>query len=179
MIRPLVALAILATPLLAQDFSSPVPAPVTPTPAPAVDNRNAVLRGINQLYLEVAVTDGGRPEDADLRSELRDVIELELRRAGILLRDGAGTDPALRSPTLRLEVKFDRGAGRFAARLNLGVSDQVTVTRNREVLLAEVWSVERSTSAAVDTALPREVRQKARDMTTDFIAALRKTNSGR
>lgn len=176
--RPLVAVAFLSAPLLAQEAATPPPA-ASPAPTVAADNRNAVLRGIDRLYLEVAVTDGARPEDADLRGELRDVIELELRRAGILLRDASLSEPGSRSPALRLEVKFDRGAGRFAARLNLGVSDQVTVTRNREVLLAEVWSIERSTSSAVDSGLAREVRQRARDMTVEFLAALRKANSGR
>lgn len=173
--RCFAALALLAAPLSAQDIAA------TPTgPVPVVDNRNAVLRGINQVFLEVALVEGAKSEDSDLRGELRDVIELELRRAGILLRDGSTVDPSLRtSPTLRLEVKFDRGVGRSAARLNLGVSDQVTVTRNREVLLAEVWSLERTASAAVDTGLPREVRQKARDMTIDFLSALRKSNTPR
>ncbi len=178
--RPLIALVFAAAPVLAQDTPPAKPAvgPAIVAPAPEPD-RNGVLRGINQLYLEVAVTDGARPEDAELRGELRDVIELELRRAGVLLRDGAMADPSSRSPALRLEVKFDRGAGRFAARLNLAVKDQVTVTRNREVLLAEVWASERSTSATLDTGLSAEVRRRARDMTVDFLAALRKANSGR
>lgn len=172
--RCFAALFLSVAPLLAQDVAA---TPVVP--APAADNRNAVLRGINQLYLEVALTDGAKAEDSELRGELRDVIELELRRAGILLRESSVTDPTSRSPLLRLEVKFDRGLGRFAARLNLGVSDQVTVTRNREVLLAEVWALERTASSAVETGLPREVRQKARDMTADFLSALRKSNASR
>ena len=136
-------------------------------------DQSGVLRGIGRVYLDVSLSEGVRPEDADLRSELRDAVELELRRAGVLLIDGP---PAPGSPTLRFSVKFDRGAGRYAARLNLAVRDQVTVTRNRETLVAEIWSVDRSASSAIDTGLSRDIRSRARDMTIEFANALRKAN---
>lgn len=178
MLRPLLALALVSSPLLAQtapDPLKPVAIPSVPTDA----SRNAVLRGISQIYLEVAITEGGTPGDSELRSELRDAVELELRRAGITLRESSPTDTEARSPLLRMEVKFDRGAGRFAARLNMGVRDQVMVTRSRETITAEIWNLERSASSPVDTGLSREIRSRARDMTADFISALRRANGVR
>lgn len=147
--------------------------------AGADSSRNAVLKGISQLYLEVAFVEGARAEDGDLRGELRDAVELELRRAGIMLRENSPGDLATRSPVLRMEVKFERGSGRFMARMNLALNDQVTVVRNRETLLARVWDVERSVSAPMDPALIREVRLKAKEMTVDFLSALKRANGGR
>ena len=88
--------------------------------------------------------------------------------------DGGLPDDTACSPVLRLEVRFDRGAGRYATRINLSVRDRVSVTRNGEVLLAEIWSVERGASSAIDTGLSREIRLRIRDLTCDFITALRK-----
>lgn len=171
LLLPLLALS-LPPALPAQDA---VPSPRTPVAnsyLAAEAARNAVLRGINQVQLEVTISDGARPEDAELRGELRDAVELELRRAGVLLRESPAEPD--RIPTLRLDVKFDRSAGHFSARVNLSVRDQVTVTRNRETLVTEVWSLDRSANSNMDSGLPREVRRVAREMTSDFLAALRK-----
>lgn len=176
--RHLLALALLSTPVFAQDAGVDPLKPASPALSSEAA-KNAVLRGIGHVYLEVAITEGGTSADSDLRGELRDAVELELRRAGIVIRESAPTDAAGRSPVLRLEVKFDRGAGRFAGRLNLGVSDQVVVVRSREMVMAQIWSLERSASSAIDTGLSREIRARAREMTTDFVAALRRANGVR
>ena len=173
---PLCLIPALAAPLLAQE--TPPRPPLLPSILAAEASRNAVLRGINQVQLDVNLSEGARAEDAELRTELRDAVELELRRAGILLREG-GPGEADRTPALRLDVKFDRAAGRFAARVNLAVRDQVTVTRNRETVVTEVWSLERTASSNVDSGFSREVRKVARDLTGDFLAALRKANAPR
>lgn len=164
---PVVACLALA-PVFAQEAPPAAPAPVV------AEDRAAVLRGIGRVSLDIVLTDGVRAEDADLRSDLRDAIELELRRSGIQINDG---QPA-GSPVLRLTVKFDRGAGRYAARVILSVKDQVTVSRNNESLFAEIWAVERGASSALDTGLSREIRGRSRDMAAEFAAALRKANIG-
>lgn len=163
----LLAAVVAAVPLFA-DEGDPVPAPAAPVVMP---DGSAVLRGIGRVTLEVVMSDGVRAEDTELRTDLRDTLELELRRAGVRLADSNSG-----SPVLRLTVKFDRGAGRYAARLILSVKDQVIVTRSRESIVAEIWTAERGASAALDTALSREIRSRARDLSGDFTSALRKAN---
>ncbi len=175
---PLVCLGTLVAPLGAQEAPVTTRTPPVPSFIAAEAARNAVLRGINQVQLDVGISEGARPEDAELRTELRDAVELELRRSGVLLRDSAPGESD-RIPVLRLDVQFDRSSGRFAARVNLSVRDQVTVIRNRETVMAEVWSLERGASASVDSGLPREVRKVAREMTSDFLVALRKAGASR
>ena len=50
----------------------------------------AKLRGITFFFIDVTTSES-RPEDADLRGEIRDAMELEMRRANIVPRSVSKT----------------------------------------------------------------------------------------
>ena len=62
------------------------------------DKAFAKLRGITQFYIDVTTSEN-RPEDADLRTEIRDGMELELRRANLTPK-ATSTPPVTRSSAL-------------------------------------------------------------------------------
>ena len=85
--RPL-ALALLAVFAAAAAQTDPL--------RPAVDDKAfAKLRGVTFFYIDV-VTSENRPEEVDLRGEIRDGMELELRRANITPKaiEGLGAEAA-------------------------------------------------------------------------------------
>jgi hypothetical protein len=48
----------------------------------AIDNPYAKLRGISYFYIDVVTTEN-RIDDTEIRQDIRDTIELELRRSGL------------------------------------------------------------------------------------------------
>lgn len=165
--RLLLAVLLTATVALAQE-----PAPVRIAP---VDTGVNKLRGINFLFIDVKVNDQ-RIEDGDLRAELRDVIELELRRNSVAPKEAPAVPNDSTVPLLTIEVRFDRALGRSAADIELTIRDTATVIRNNEKVQAVTYSQVKKAMSASDTALPREVKAKARDLVIELIDGLRKAN---
>ena len=63
----------------------------------------AKLRGITFFFIDVSTSES-RPEDADLRGEIRDGMELELRRANLTPKSVEGLSPEAATPLLLLAV---------------------------------------------------------------------------
>ena len=99
-------------------------------PAPQ-DKAFAKLRGITQFYIDVTTSEN-RPEDADLRTEIRDGMELELRRANLTPKSVEGLSQEAATPLLLVDVRYDRGLGRYTADVTLSVRDNATITRNKK-----------------------------------------------
>ena len=163
--RPL-ALALLAVFAAAAAQTDPL--------RPAVDdNAFAKLRGVTFFYIDV-VTSENRPEEVDLRGEIRDGMELELRRANITPKaiEGLGAEAA--TPLLLIDVRFDRGLGRYNADVTLSVRDNATITRNKESVLAQSYSQSRRALGTSDTALNKEIKARSREMIQEVIEGMRR-----
>ncbi|MDR2983107.1 MAG: hypothetical protein LBV12_12795 [Puniceicoccales bacterium] len=136
----------------------------------------ARVRGITYLYIDVSSSDNS-PSDSELRNEMRDIIELELRRANVIIKTLLPTQSPDTTPMLHFHLKFDRGMGRYACNIRLNVRDQVNITRNREQITAITFEVARNVSATSDAALAREIKLKTRELIGEFITGLKKVNS--
>ncbi len=165
--RTLLAALLTATAALAQE-----PAPARPASTDTGVNK---LRGITFLFIDVKVSDL-RTEDGDLRTELRDVVELELRRNNVAPKEAPMVPNESTVPLLTVDVRFDRALGRSAADVELSIRDTATVIRNNEKVLAVTYLQVKKAVAASDTALPREVKARARDLVAELIEGLRKAN---
>ncbi|MGA0134405.1 MAG: hypothetical protein ACO3ND_08635, partial [Opitutales bacterium] len=123
------------------------PAPARGLPADTSINK---LRGITFLFIDVKVNEL-RSEDGDLRGDLRDVVELELRRNNIAPKEAPLSPADTAVPLLVIEVKFDRALGRSAADIELSIRDTATVVRNNEKVLAVTYSQVKKAMSASDT----------------------------
>jgi hypothetical protein len=140
----------------------------------AEDRTFAKLRGISYFFIDV-VTSETRPEDADLRSEIRDAIELEMRRSGIVPKEFVGGNVETATPLLTIEVKFERGLGRYEAIVNLTIRDNATITRNREAVLATTYAQTKKAVGSSDGTLAREVKGRSRELVIELIEGLKKS----
>lgn len=140
----------------------------------AEDRTFAKLRGISYFFIDV-VTSETRPEDADLRSEIRDAIELEMRRSGIVPKEFVGGNAETATPLLTIEVKFERGLGRYEAIVNLTIRDNATITRNREAVLATTYAQTKKAVGSSDGTLAREVKGRSRELVIELIDGLKKS----
>jgi len=146
----------------------------TETQRPASqDKAFAKLRGITQFYIDVSTSEN-RPEDADLRGEIRDGMELELRRANLTPKAVEGLSPETATPLLLVEVRYDRGLGRYTADVTLSVRDNATITRNKEAVLAQSYADTRRALGTSDTALNREVKARSRELVLEIIEGMKR-----
>jgi len=138
------------------------------------ENSNAKLRGISYLFIDVLTVDP-RPEDGDLRQELRDGIELEMRRAGLVPKEYSGANPEASTPLLTIEIRFERGSlGRFAADVTLSIRDNATIVRNREPVLAQTYSQSKKAIGSSDATLTKEIKARSRELVTELLEGLKK-----
>jgi hypothetical protein len=144
-----------------------------PLRAAPQDKAFAKLRGITQFYIDVTTSEN-RPEDADLRTEIRDGMELELRRANLTPKAVEGLSPEAATPLLLVEVRYDRGLGRYTADVILSVRDNATITRNKEAVLAQSYSESRRALGTSDTALNREVKARSRELVLEVIDGMKR-----
>lgn len=144
-----------------------------PLRAAPQDKAFAKLRGITQFYIDVTTSEN-RPEDADLRTEIRDGMELELRRANLTPKAVEGLSPEAATPLLLVEVRYDRGLGRYTADVILSVRDNATITRNKEAVLAQSYSETRRALGTSDTALNREVKARSRELVLEIIDGMKR-----
>lgn len=137
------------------------------------DRTFAKLRGISYFFIDVVTTET-RPEDADLRSEIRDAIELEMRRSNIVPKEFVGGNSELATPLLTIEVKFERGLGRYEAVINLTIRDNATIKRNSEAVLAVTYAQTKKAVGSSDGTLAREIKGRSRELAIELIDGLKK-----
>ena len=163
----------LALALLAAFVTLTAVAQTDPQRAAPQDKAFAKLRGITQFYIDVSTSEN-RPEDADLRSEIRDGMELELRRANLTPKAVEGLSPEAATPLLMIEVRYDRGLGRYNADVILSVRDNATISRNKEAVLAQSYGETRHAIGTSDTALNREVKARSRELVLEIIDGMKR-----
>lgn len=167
---------LLALPLLlaAAALTAQTAEPAPKATGPATNEQTfAKLRGITFFYIDVTTSES-RPEDADLRAEIRDALELEMRRTNFLPKEFNGLSPEAATPLLSVEVRFDRGLGRYNADVILSVRDNATVTRNKEPVLAQTYVQTKKAMGSSDTTLAREVKARSRELVIELIDGIRK-----
>lgn len=168
---------LLALPLLlaaaALNAQGTEPATKLQISAASADQSFAKLRGITFFYIDVTTSES-RPEDADLRAEIRDAIELEMRRTNFLPKDFNGQSPETATPLLAVEVRFDRGLGRYNADIILSVRDNATITRNKESVLAQTYTQTKKATGSSDTTLAREAKARSRELVVELIEGIRR-----
>ena len=136
------------------------------------DKAFAKLRGITFFFIDVTTSES-RPEDADLRGEIRDSIELEMRRANIVPKAVEGLTPEATTPLLTIEVRLDRGLGRYNADVILAVRDNATITRNKEAVLAQSYAQSKRAMGTSETTLNREVKARSRELVQELLAGIK------
>ena len=162
------ALSLLATLAAVAGFAQ-----ADPLRAAAGDDKSfAKLRGITFFYIDVTTSES-RPEDADLRGEIRDAMELEMRRTNIAPKPVEGLTPETTTPLLTIEVRLDRGLGRYNADVILAVRDNATITRNKEAVLAQSYSQSKRAMGTSDTTLNREVKARSRELVQELLAGIK------
>lgn len=156
--------------------SSPATAPKVVTKPGETDPAFARLRSISYFFISVTTSEN-RPDDADLRNELRDLMELEMRRAGVAPREQTVVNPDANAPQLVMEIRFDRGLGRYAAAVGLSVRDEANIRRNNQLIIAETYRSERSALGTSDLQLTRDIKAKAKDLMTELLDGMAKARN--
>lgn len=141
-------------------------------PAGGDDKAFAKLRGITFFFIDVTTSES-RPEDADLRGEIRDAMELEMRRANIVPKAVEGLTPEATTPLLTIEVRLDRGLGRYNADVILAVRDNATITRNKEAVLAQSYAQSKRAMGTSENTLNREIKARSRDLVQELLAGIK------
>jgi|GEM_PF-354305 len=137
------------------------------------DKSTAKLKGITFFFIDVSTSES-RPEDGELRSDIRDAIELEMRRANIVPKEFTGNNPENSTPLLSIEVRFDRSLGRYSAEVVISVRDNATVIRNKEPVLAQTYTQTKKAVGSSDNTLAREVKSRARELVVELIEGMKK-----
>lgn len=132
----------------------------------------AKLKGITFFYIDVTTSES-RPEDADLRSEIRDAMELEMRRANIVPKPVDGPNPETLTPLLTVDVRLDRGLGRYNADVVLAVRDNATITRNKEAVLAQSYAQSKRAAGTSESTLNREIKARSRELVQELLAGIK------
>ena len=162
------ALALLATLAAVSGLAQADPARSTG----GEDKAFAKLRGITFFFIDVSTSES-RPEDADLRGEIRDAMELEMRRAGITPKEFNPQTPEASTPLLSIDVRFNRGLGRYDADVVLSVRDNATITRNKEAVLAQSYAQSKRASGTSEATLSREIKARSRELVQEIIAGIK------
>ena len=165
--RPL-ALALLSTLAAVSGFAQAEPI----RSSGGDDKAFAKLRGITFFFIDVTTSES-RPEDADLRGEIRDSIELEMRRANIVPKAVEGLTPEATTPLLTIEVRLDRGLGRYNADVILAVRDNATITRNKEAVLAQSYAQSKRAMGTSENTLGREIKARSRELVQELLAGIK------
>ena len=162
----------LALALLAAFVTLTAVAQTDPLRAAPQDKAFAKLRGITQFYIDVTTSEN-RPEDADLRTEIRAGMELELRRANLTPKSVEGLSPEAATPLLLVDVRYDRGLGRYTADVTLSVRDNATITRNKEAVLAQSYAQSKRAMGTSETTLNREIKARSRELVQELLAGIK------
>jgi predicted transcriptional regulator len=168
---PLLLLPLLAPLPSATRAQVSQPPPLTVVAAATVDPDYSRLRGITQLYLDVTSTDPA--SDAELRGEVRDLMELEFRRSNIAVLNFSPTSREVPTPVLQLHLKMERSLGRVNCEIELSVLDRVQIVRNKELINAITFKTSRQVGMLSEQAVSRDVRNRVREMIREFIKGMK------
>ncbi|MGB0744698.1 MAG: hypothetical protein ACPGSB_09240 [Opitutales bacterium] len=142
--------------------------------AQPMDGDRAIhLKGINYIYMNVDTSLSSEISTSE-RMDISDIVELQLRRANIILRPYVVNAPRGNVPLLELTIKDLQARGGDSHELILRVHDYVTIDRNKERTIATIFEMSRTTTpASGDTA---SLKAKLRELMGDFVDAFKKQN---
>lgn len=136
-------------------------------------DRAGLLKGITYLYMNVDTSLAPSITNSE-RMDISDIVELQLRRANIPLRQYVVNDPGSSVPLLEVTVKDARARGGDSYEIILRMHDYVTVDRNKERTTAVIYEMTRDTLPATDDI--DSLKIKLRELMGDFVAIFQKHN---
>ncbi|MFW5883557.1 MAG: hypothetical protein ACOCVG_04240 [Verrucomicrobiota bacterium] len=132
------------------------------------------LEGLNGLHFNVLTT-SFQDTDLELRRDLSDIVELELRRAKVPVFEFFSNEPAGNVPLVEVVLDVQRGA-RNSFTLRLELRDTVVIERNNIRITATTYATERSGTTPNADALGSEIKNTMRTMMAEFTDAYREVN---
>ena len=96
-----------------------------------------------------------------------------MRRANITPKPVEGLSPEATTPLLTIEVRLDRGLGRYNADVILAVRDNATITRNKEAVLAQSYAQSKRANGTSEATLGREVKARSRELVQELLAGIK------
>lgn len=142
-----------------------------------LDNANH-LKGIRYLYMEVdtsMASDISSSEELDLN----DIMELQLRRGDIELRQFVANEPSQNIPLVELiiDTVTHDASGEFE--LILKINDYVTIDRNGEKTVATIYEMRRLVvSTGTSSKQMDAIKSELRDLMAGFVTVYKSQNTG-
>ena len=144
---------------------------------PAVEVENAAnLKGIDRLCVEVDAETNSLEEKTFIKTELADLLELELRRASIQYREAVFNQPELNYPRISVKARIERRTTGVNYTLTLKIVDHATIVRNGKKILAETYSRSKIFTKGGDASPIVDVKTEVRDLTRQFVEDYRSAN---
>lgn len=145
--------------------------------APAAESENAGnLKGIDRLCVEVDAETNSLEEKTFIKTELADLLELELRRANIQYREAVFNQPDLNYPRISVKARIERRTTGVNYTLTLKIVDHATIVRNGKKILAETYSRSKVFTKGGDASPIVDVKTEVRDLTRQFVEDYRTAN---
>ncbi|MDR2512259.1 MAG: hypothetical protein LBD01_00380 [Puniceicoccales bacterium] len=168
----LLSLLLASLPLRAQVA---VPQPGTSASPIEVGADYTNLQGITHFYLDVSTTEGNSLLDAEFRNELRDLLELEFRRANMSLRTASQVERNPDTlPLLHLSIRYNPNIMRTSCELDLKVYDKASINRNKVLITAEIFKQTTIISIGSERTLQQNVKYRSRQIVADLIKGIKK-----
>ncbi len=141
------------------------------------ENENAGnLKGIDRLCVDVDAETNSLEEKTFIKTELADLMELELRRANIQYREAVFNQPELNFPRITVKARIERRTTGVNYTLSLKIFDHATIKRNGKSIVAETYSRTKVFSKGGDASPIVDVKQEIREMTRQFVEDYRTAN---
>ena len=133
------------------------------------------LQGITYFYLDVSSPDGVGHMDADFRNELRDLLELEFRRANMTLRVASPVEMNQNTlPLLSLSIRYDPNVLRTGCELDLRVYDRVSINRNKVQITSEIFKSTSIIPFSNERILQQNIKHHSRQIVSDLLKGIKK-----
>jgi hypothetical protein len=149
----------------------------TPADTPPADAESAGnLKGIDRLSVEVDAETNSLEEKTFIKTELADLLELELRRANIQYREMVFNQPDLNFPRISVKARIDRRTTGVSYTISLKIVDHATIIRNGRRITAETYVRSKVFTKGGDASPIVDVKTEVRDMTRQFVEDYRSAN---
>ena len=132
------------------------------------------LKGIEYLYMYIDTSLAPEITPAE-RTDISDIVELQLRRADIDLRPYVVNAPEMNVPLVEVSIKTVQTRGVDNYELMLEVRDYVTIDRNKQRTIATVFEMRREGVPASGNT--NALKSKLRELMGDFVAAFASQNT--
>lgn len=133
------------------------------------------LKGVNYLYMHVDAT-ASLTLSSSAVQDLNDIMELQLRRGNIALKQYVANQPETNVPMVELSVDTSGAVGAGDFLLILKVYDFVTIDRNGMKTVADVYELTRAGTSSAGEKEVEAIKTALRDMMSEFVAAYKRQN---